>query len=121
MDKMKQTLESENVDMANEIKQLTASKQESERKRKQLETAVQEANIKYVEIERSRSDLIEKVQKLQVSLLVHYCSLECNNKSVCTMYYSNDLYADINSILKIACNHTKVRNKSSTKLISMAS
>ena len=64
---MKQTLESENVDMANEIKQLTASKQESERKRKQLETAVQEANIKYVEVERNRSDLIEKVQKLQVS------------------------------------------------------
>ena len=40
VEKAKQTLEAENVDMANEIKQISTARQESERRRKQLEQQV---------------------------------------------------------------------------------
>lgn len=40
LEKAKQTLEAENVDMANEIKQISVARQESERRRKQIDQQV---------------------------------------------------------------------------------
>ena len=54
--------------MANEVKQLNASKMESERRRKQTDQGLQEASIKLAESERSRQDLQEKIAKLTVSI-----------------------------------------------------
>ena len=66
LDKVKGSLEAENVDMANEIKQLSVGKQESERRRKQLDQQVQELTIRLAEVDRSRGDIGEKATKMQV-------------------------------------------------------
>ena len=63
--KAKQTLEAENVDLANEVKNLNQIKAESERKRKQLESTVQDLAHKYQESERQRVEMSEKLLKLQ--------------------------------------------------------
>ncbi len=52
--------------MANEIKQLGAAKQESERKRKQAESQLQEYTLRLAEVDRSFGDQQNKIQKLQV-------------------------------------------------------
>ena len=52
--------------MASEIKQLSSGKQESERKRKQLEQHLQELNIRIAETDRAKGDAGEKALKLQV-------------------------------------------------------
>ena len=66
IDKTKQSLEAENVDMANEIKQLSVGKQESERKRKQLDQNVQEMTIKLAELDRNKGDITDRAVKMQV-------------------------------------------------------
>lgn len=66
LEKQKQTLEAENVDMANEIKQLTSSKQESECKRKQAEQQNQELSVRLAEVEASKEEVDKKITKLQV-------------------------------------------------------
>ena len=67
LEKAKQSLEGENVDMANEIKQLSAARQEADRRRKQAENQLQEYTVRLTETDRSKSDLTEKANKLQVS------------------------------------------------------
>ena len=54
------------MDMANEIKQLNVGKQESERKRKQAESQLQELTLRLAETDRSFGDQQSKVSKLQV-------------------------------------------------------
>jgi myosin protein heavy chain len=66
IDKTKASLESENVDMANEIKQLSVGKQESERKRKQLEQQVNELTIRLAETDRAKGDAGDKATRMQV-------------------------------------------------------
>lgn len=66
--KMKQTLEAENVDLANEVKNLNAVRVESERKRKQAESSVSELTHKLVESERMRAELADKAAKLQAEV-----------------------------------------------------
>uniref|UniRef100_T1KQZ7 Myosin motor domain-containing protein n=1 Tax=Tetranychus urticae TaxID=32264 RepID=T1KQZ7_TETUR len=68
LEKAKSNLEAENADMANEIKSLTAIRQESERRRKQLEIQLQEMTTKFVDMERSKVELNEKSSKLQAEL-----------------------------------------------------
>ncbi|XP_060570193.1 myosin heavy chain, non-muscle-like isoform X3 [Ruditapes philippinarum] len=63
MEKTKSTLEAENQDLANDLKQVQMAKQESERKRKQAEASVSELNIKLAELERVKSDQADKVSK----------------------------------------------------------
>ena len=60
------------MDMANEIKQLNAGKQESERKRKQADSNLAELTLRLAEIERSSGDQQNKVSKLQVRERVKY-------------------------------------------------
>jgi myosin protein heavy chain len=64
--KVKQTLEAENVDLANEVKNLNQTKVESERKRKQLELNFTEVSHKYQDSERGRVELTERLCKIQV-------------------------------------------------------
>lgn len=85
-DKAKSNLEAENADMANEIKTLGAGKQESERRRKQLEQQLQEISIKYSENERGRGELSEKLSKLSVSCAFNNISLFF---SLCTKMFLN--------------------------------
>lgn len=66
LDKQRQTLEAENADLANDLKQVQMAKQESERKRKQVEGQYQEATIRLQESERGRGDNVDKVAKLSV-------------------------------------------------------
>ncbi len=62
--------------MANEIKQLGAAKQESERKRKQAESQLQEYTLRLAEVDRSYGDQQNKIQKLQViQIEVYLCTL----------------------------------------------
>lgn len=63
---MKQTLEHENSDLANDLKAVQMAKQESERKRRQLEQNVQELNVKLTEVERMKGDSSDRATKLQV-------------------------------------------------------
>lgn len=64
LSKCKATLEAEAVDLANEVKNLTQTKTESERKRKQLEANLQDLMHRYQEGERSRSEISEKLVRL---------------------------------------------------------
>lgn len=52
--------------MSSELLSLSSARQESERRRKQMENQLQELAIKYEEVERSKADTAEKAQKLQV-------------------------------------------------------
>ena len=59
--------------MANEIKQLGASKQESERRRKQAEGQLNECMVRLAEMERSKADANDKIAKLSVSIFMISC------------------------------------------------
>ncbi|XP_054013231.1 myosin heavy chain, non-muscle isoform X5 [Hylaeus anthracinus] len=65
LEKAKSTLEAENADLASELRSVSASRQESDRRRKQAEQQLAEVNAKLAEIERNRQELVERVTKLQ--------------------------------------------------------
>lgn len=66
LEKAKQTLESERGELANEVKVLLQGKGDSEHKRKKVEAQLQELQVKFNEGERVRTELADKVTKLQV-------------------------------------------------------
>ena len=66
LEKVKESLQAENADLANDLKQMQQAKQESERKRKQLESHLQEQSMKLVDVERTKNELGEKLTKMQV-------------------------------------------------------
>ena len=66
LEKSKQSLEAENVDMANELKQISVARQDADRRRKQLEQQVQELTVRFNETDRGKSEVIEKATKMQV-------------------------------------------------------
>ncbi|XP_073512669.1 myosin-10-like isoform X9 [Phyllobates terribilis] len=68
LEKVKQTLESENADLVKEVKNLHGVKQESEQKRKKLEGQVSELQVRVSESEKAKSELAEKLQKVQAEL-----------------------------------------------------
>ena len=68
MEKTKQALESEWNELQIEMKTLTQSKSDSENRRKKAESQLQELLVKHGESERQRSDLAEKMTKMQVSI-----------------------------------------------------
>lgn len=78
MDKTKQTLEKENSELANEVRSLNQAKQDVEHKKKKLEVQLQELQSKYTDGERVRTELNERVHKLQVrgSLTFHCDTLD---------------------------------------------
>lgn len=86
MDKTKQTLEKENADLATEVRSLNQAKQDVEHKKKKLEVQLQELQSKYADGERVRTELNEKVHKLQVGRSLTFC---CDTwslrKTVCTV------------------------------------
>ncbi|XP_076298789.1 myosin heavy chain 10 isoform X2 [Lasioglossum baleicum] len=65
LEKAKGTLEAENADLASELRSISASRQESDRRRKQAEQQLAEINAKLAEVERNRQELVERVTKLQ--------------------------------------------------------
>lgn len=65
---MKQTLESENADLAAELKQLSTARQEAERKRKQTEQQLLDLTARLTDVERTKGDVTERTSKLQVCL-----------------------------------------------------
>ncbi|XP_042638647.1 myosin-9 [Orycteropus afer afer] len=68
LEKAKQTLENERGELANEVKVLLQGKGDSEHKRKKAEAQLQELQVKFTEGERVRTELADKVTKLQVEL-----------------------------------------------------
>lgn len=76
LEKTKSTFEAENADMANELKALHAQRQESERRRKQLEQAIQDLNTKFADSDRSRAELLERYNKVQNELEIATQQLE---------------------------------------------
>lgn len=70
LEKAKQTLENERGELANEVKVLLQGKGDSEHKRKKVEAQLQELQVKFSEGERVRTELADKVTKLQVRLLL---------------------------------------------------
>lgn len=68
LEKNKQGLETDNKELACEVKVLQQVKAESEHKRKKLDAQVQELHAKVSEGDRLRVELAEKANKLQVGL-----------------------------------------------------
>lgn len=66
LEKAKQTLENERGELANEVKVLQQGKADTEHKRKKVEAQLQELQLKFTEGERVRTELADKVSKLQV-------------------------------------------------------
>ncbi|XP_055688811.1 myosin heavy chain, non-muscle isoform X2 [Lutzomyia longipalpis] len=65
LEKSKQSLEAQNVDLSTELNNVNSSRQENDRRRKQAESQIAEIQIKLAEVERARSELQEKTTKLQ--------------------------------------------------------
>lgn len=72
LEKAKTTLEAETTDLANDLKSVQMAKQESERKRKQVESQFAELSAKFTELERTCSDSGERAKKLQVTFFFFY-------------------------------------------------
>lgn len=68
LEKAKQTLENERGELANEVKALLQGKGDSEHKRKKVEAQLQELQVKFNDGERVRTELADKVTKLQVRI-----------------------------------------------------
>ncbi|XP_044138321.1 myosin-10-like isoform X2 [Bufo gargarizans] len=68
LEKVKQSLESENADLVKEVKNLHGTKQESEQKRKKLEAQVSELQVRVGDSEKAKAELAERLQKLQAEL-----------------------------------------------------
>ncbi|KAM8927461.1 myosin-10-like isoform 2-T2 [Pelodytes ibericus] len=68
LEKIKQTLESENSDLIKEVKSLQTTKQDSEQRRKKLEAQVTELQIRVSDGDKAKHELTEKVNKLQAEL-----------------------------------------------------
>ncbi|XP_068097119.1 myosin-10-like isoform X6 [Hyperolius riggenbachi] len=68
LEKVKQTLESENSDLAKEVKNLHAAKQDSEQKRKKLEAQVSEFQVRVSDSEKAKAELAEKLHRVQAEL-----------------------------------------------------
>lgn len=67
LEKNKQSLESDNKEMACEVKSLQQTKTESEHKRKKLESQLQEFVSRATEVERAKGELADRAHKLQVN------------------------------------------------------
>lgn len=67
LEKNKQSLESDNREMACEVKTLQQAKTESEHKRKKLDAQLQEFMSRATEVERVKGELAERSHKLQVN------------------------------------------------------
>ncbi|XP_046734841.1 myosin heavy chain, non-muscle isoform X1 [Diprion similis] len=65
LEKAKSTLEAENADLTTELRSVGASRQESDRRRKQAEQQLAELNAKVAEVERAKQELAERAAKLQ--------------------------------------------------------
>ncbi|XP_055708521.1 myosin heavy chain, non-muscle [Phlebotomus papatasi] len=65
LEKSKQSLEAQNVDLTTELNNVNSSRQENDRRRKQAESQIAELQVKLAEVERARSELQEKTVKLQ--------------------------------------------------------
>lgn len=68
MEKTKSTLEAENQDLANDLKQVQMAKQESERKRKQGDSSISEINMKMAELERNKTDQSDRLSRNKTEL-----------------------------------------------------
>lgn len=67
LEKAKQALESERAELSNEVKALLQGKGDAEHKRKKVDAQLQELQVKFTEGERVKTELAERVNKLQVS------------------------------------------------------
>lgn len=67
LEKNKQSLESNNKELATEVKSLQQGKTDSEHKRKKLESQLQELTARVTEGERAKGELSDRSHKLQVS------------------------------------------------------
>jgi len=67
LEKNKQSLESENKELAVDVKSLQQLKGESEHKRKKLESQLQEFMSRTTEVERVKAELSERSHRLQVN------------------------------------------------------
>uniref|UniRef100_A0A8U7MVJ6 Myosin-9 n=1 Tax=Corvus moneduloides TaxID=1196302 RepID=A0A8U7MVJ6_CORMO len=65
LEKAKQALESEKVELSNEVKALLQGKGDAEHKRKKVDAQLQELQVKFTEGERVKTELAERVNKLQ--------------------------------------------------------
>ncbi|CAG2189274.1 MYH9s [Mytilus edulis] len=68
LEKVKQKLEHENADLANDLKAVQIAKQESERRRRQVEQNCRELTVKLTEMERMQLDSTNRASKLQNKL-----------------------------------------------------
>lgn len=88
LDKAKANLESENAELDLELKQMSTARNESERKRKQLDNQLLDLQARYSETDRNKGDLLEKSNALQVrhlmSLLLLFVFL-VSHVPICTV------------------------------------
>jgi len=68
LEKAKQALETEKVNLTTELEQAATARQDLERRRKQSEQQVQELTSRLAETDRAKTDFSNKAAKLQVSV-----------------------------------------------------
>lgn len=117
LEKVKSNLETENIEMDKEIKSLGSSRQESERKRKQQESLIQELSIKLSDVERNRNDLGDRAMKLQTELETVTGQLEdLESKAGQAIKSTNALEAQLAETQDVLQEETRHKLALSTKL-----
>lgn len=87
LEKIKQSLESNNKELTNEVKSLQQGKTESEHKRKKLEAQLQELTARVTEGERAKGELSDRSHKLQVRWRSIYPPNQCTLPITQSMFY----------------------------------
>lgn len=70
VEKSRQTLESDNLSLQSELKQIAAARQDADKKRKLAEQQVADLLIKLSDMEKVKIDSGDKASKLQVWLII---------------------------------------------------
>lgn len=117
LEKTKATLEAENADMANELKTLNAGRQDSDRRRKQLEVHVQDLSTKYTESEQQKIELLERLNKIQTEYEIASQQIEDLEQRASTASKSTStLEAQLNEIQEVLAEETKQKLALSSRL-----
>ncbi|XP_033630199.1 myosin-10-like isoform X2 [Asterias rubens] len=117
LEKTKTAMEAATAELSNDQKAMAQAKQESERKRKNLEAQLSEMNVRLTETERARNDFQERATKQQTEIESLTVQLEQSEvKSSQASKSSNSLVAQLAEVQENLNDETRHKLDLSSKL-----
>ncbi|XP_022242820.1 myosin heavy chain, non-muscle-like [Limulus polyphemus] len=117
LDKMATNLQTENNDIAAELRTVTAARQEIERKKKQFEGQVQEMGMRLADLEREKAETTERVLKLQAEVETVTSQLEeMDSRATQAAKSTSNLEMQLNEAQDLLQEETRQKLALSSKL-----